>query len=402
MLARLGAVCSAPSPALLALCLSLLAATACGVEYEHRLLWGGLIQQGGGALSDNGDYYLIKGNDGVHSFIMRLNDEFLPEFVEGVRPIPSDVNDSGDWIGWGHVGDGSMSRVIKNGRVLWTDWVPGVWLGGGGRLTADGTAFWLLNHQEVAYQVVMREEESYSDQWSTGTTDFLRGVLPDGRVLWAGRPRGGGDIELWLDGTSLTDKYYVEGYGRPGNDGRINQAGHLAWAGKRDVSPHIQHVFVDEFDVTAHALGPEGRSIGDFVLNTHSQVVWLGVPEGGFLPRIFVGDQLLYADLVDENDRVELLGFSDRADVLWGLNEDGVGFIRDIFVNDLSLPRAVYGSNFDEVSAMEMNQCGQVLWAAQSNGLWDFWLSTPIPEPSVLLLGLPLVLLLRQHRRRGP
>jgi len=81
--------------------------------------------------------------------------------------------------------------------------------------------------------------------------------------------------------------------------------------------------------------------------------------------------------------------------VWWGAGET-TGHKTDVFVNKFDLTKDALGENYYHARAVAVNEEGQVLWfSSQGDDDFSVWLSTPVPEPSLivppsLVLGIML------------
>lgn len=372
-----------------------------GQQYSHhKLAQSDWVT---GRLSDGG-HYLYTFTTGIH-YSTFLDDVEITGTYDGV-PItsPGGINDRGDWVAGGFVGSEPFPqyRVVKNGRHLDAGWQTGPWTSHLPYPSKSGVAYWTNGGYVRA--AVMRDGVEYSSQWTNGIYDNVYDVTDDGRAVWAGQGYGSTTVDLWFDGVNRTKdldmgEYRWEG-GFPEDQAvAANNLGSVAFIGKRPSSgPGNRHIFVDGLDVTTAAMGPTGGCGHRVFLNNLGQALW-----EGYFPnqnaRVYLNNTVLFGDLLKDSDSVTVFGLNDNSAVLWQ-KDDSATHKSFLMVNRYDLTSAVYGHGFSYlgIRPFDMNERGQVLWAANSAlNTWDLWLSTPVPEPSTLLLLLPGVQLL--HRR---
>jgi hypothetical protein len=391
--------CILPAPGRgLMLLVALLPCLAAGQQYTHELLVGGLRDFATGCLNDSGDYF-VRLPYADHTEL-RINGVELPPNEYDFQYLRvAGLDNAGGWLGWGPLGpDEDNWRALWNNEIVDEGWSPYPWNTINAGLCADGTAYWTNGGYE--YAAVMRNGVDFSTQWTDGVYDNLKRITPGGKALWYGREPGAAGPELWFDGISIMRGYDTgewefnwEGYA-------INDSGVFAWTAGLSDDPVAQHVFVGQHDLTEAVLGPDARSGDRVFVNNCGQVGW-GGGLMGTTGGMYIDDVPKYHELQGPSDYAHMLGLNDAGDLVWELDRP-VGQRDSLYMNDFDLVEDVYGGTaVTGLYALDLNERGQVLWTARYvGGNYDLWLSTPVPEPSPLLLPL-LALLLRGRRQRG-
>jgi hypothetical protein len=394
----LACILAAPGRGLFVVACLLLSCTALPIEYTHQKLFDHVFGMPWAFLNDKGDYLIHTYDSDFHSIIL-LNGDELPQNPYGLQLVrPWGVDNEGGWLVSGaYTGPEVRFRALWNNEIVDEGWSPYPWDTINGRLCKDGTAYWTNGGQE--YAAVMRNGVEFSTQWTDGVYDNLKLVTPGGKALWRGREIGGTEPELWFDGVPIMRDYDTGEWEFTWEGYAVNDSAIMAWTAARPDQPSTRHIFRGGYDVTASALGPDGRA-GELVLiNSGSRVVWCGLP-GGTNLRIFVDETLVYDDLLQPADTAIPQRFNDRGDLVW-IADRPVGYRDSLYINDFDLAADVYGgTKLTALYAHALNERGQVLWSVDHGVNYDLWLSTPVPEPSVLLLGLPLLLFLHSHRKQ--
>jgi hypothetical protein len=140
-------------------------------------------------------------------------------------------------------------------------------------------------------------------------------------------------------------------------------------------------------------------------LSESGDVVWWGVDEETDYGALFRDEEDIstpaIGQLTQGGDTFQIVGIDNFGNAVWDGRGPMTGHRNEVFVNTFNLSAdALAGTGYAGAGALAVGENGQVLWeAGNAQGTVDLWLSTPVPEPSVLLLGLPILMLLRRRRR---
>ncbi len=276
----------------------------------------------------------------------------------------------------------------------------------------------------------------------TGIASFVGAPTAGGLVAWVGRgPSTDGYWDGFVDGANLTKP--LLGDARGGSGHRYDN-GRTVVVGKGSLTRGRTHVFLDGVDVTAHSLGSGAEAIAREI-NLHGQVLWLG-SEGAGKSSVMLDERNVSKPIVGYV-QVDGLHVSDSGDVLWsaaveamhklylndrdlttaamggtdaqfggitGLNASGhaawtgfapsIGGSQWVFYDDFNLSRDALGSGLVSTGALAIGDGGHVLWwhlrpDPVYEWSYDIWLSTPVPEPSAIVVPLGLAALSFLKRR---
>jgi hypothetical protein len=227
----------------------------------------------------------------------------------------------------------------------------------------------------------------------------------------------------------------------------INERGDIAWAGKGSTTGYKYRMFVNHSDITPAWLSGQLTIIPQG-LSENGHVVWytidkdqkahlvrdqvdLGAAVFGANPYTVYQDSCAISEAGDVmwialdgttqhsalylNDRdvstailgvgsgagAAPLGFDRFGNYVWTGSGPGTANVEEVFVNQFDLSAdALRGMAYAQTRPLAVAKNGQVLWVAgMADGYTNLYLSTPVPEPSMLLLGLPVLAGLAWRRR---
>jgi hypothetical protein len=422
------------------LALAIACAARAQTEWRHERLQAGLdwvndnpytnmISPSGHAV------YTAIGPLGMNVFLGSVNYSSLvahgPHGAEAVG-----ITDEGLPI-WGLGQDLYVGLTDISSQYGWgVPWAPAPQRGRGGHISYtahyEGRYFAVLDGEDISTPVLGEDGESrgvsapnssgqvcfcgtgegtdgYRDQFFEGVniskpllggnrSTYGRDFNEAGQVLWEGKgSKTSGKWKVFLDDRDITTPVFgAQGYGHPWD---LNDAGQVMWQGGTTIG--TSYIMLDDRNVSLPVVG-SGPQVAGAALSENGHVLWTAVDDEG--------DFNLYLD--DFNLSLAAIG-DPRATVstLTAMNASGhvawCGAIRSgepkvcVYYDTFNLTEDALGDIVIASWALEIGDAGHVLWYCDSTefpGKYDVWLSTPIPEPSMLLLALPLLLL--SHRRR--
>jgi hypothetical protein len=262
---------------------------------------------------------------------------------------------------------------------------------------------WTTENGEYEYDLY-RNKTNYSrsilgtDRWTARATMNSRGD-----VLWAGSgTQTNASVELFLNGTNLTQGKYA------GHNGalpeQVTNSGHILWQLEW---PTVHHLMLDDRDISTAAFGSRPYDIFEqsAFMNEDGHVMWLGRTNDDNDTRVMLDERDLTVDAIGDDSGAwnppRVIGIDRFGNAVWsggGVKTDGK---YEVFVNTFDLSRdALSPGEYTGAYAIASGVNGQVLWVSEDpSGLYTMRLSTPVPEPSALLLGIPLLVGLSRRRR---
>ncbi len=207
-------------------------------------------------------------------------------------------------------------------------------------------------------------------------------------MLWAGRGATTAGVEhLFLNETNLTAGV-LSGH-RSVRADAINDRGDMAW--RWNDANGREHVMLNWRDLTDEVFSSADRSSGtQAYLGEASDLAWLGTSRNPTYGSIYLNAENLSAEQIGDTtivgDGAFLKGIDRHSNVLWSGAGEGTAHRMEVFVNKFCLSRDALGAmNYRSATAMAIGENGHVLWNAVD---WDYnthmYLSTPVPEPGGL------------------
>lgn len=377
-----------------------------------------------------GDAMFVALDPSVGGYSVYRNATNLSVGAGAISGLPGRMNAKGDvaWRGNGHIWVNSTKHT------------SGILTDGGNYdlhiagITVDGRPFWDISRDPTTRRGEMYLGRSRFDLAPIlGTQRFptAKGVTPDGTILWQGYgnvltnrqvfrdltdissaivgPSGfgtaclinGGHQVLWMDadaGPNNRWKMYLDDvdisatvYRDPnasGHCGDLNDSGHVLWDVSLSGTTH--DVFVGNRDLTAEVYGDHSRRDSDgFFLSANGRAVWVGLADyfDGNHQDVFADTRNLSRETLGPSRSLELWprGVDNQGHVLWFGDSDRTGHMSHVFVDTFDLTTDAPG-RFSDSFALAMGPSGDALWTSQdaATGKWDYWLSSPVPEPSAL------------------
>jgi hypothetical protein len=218
-----------------------------------------------------------------------------------------------------------------------------------------------------------------------------------GDLVWSGRgDNTGGYMDLFLNDVNLTHDLF-DGF-RNLHVLDISDGGHMLWYVTYEGRTSLMRDFED---ISTPVLGDhEGFPqliLGAFV-NVRGDVAWVADDQTTGHAAVYLNDVDLSTAVLGKAGRIKGLDAWGR--VLWEGSGESTGDRLEVFVNSFNLSQDALGDEeYAGAAALAIGENGHVLWyAGGPDHTSSLWLSTPVPEPSTLLLALPLLLLARRRR----
>jgi hypothetical protein len=271
----------------------------------------------------------------------------------------------------------------RQGDAVWSAWEEG----------SDTDLFHLyLNDRNVSRPLVGPNGDG-------GT-----GAINDhGDLLWGGGgDYTGGFSDLFLNDVNLT----ADRYPYPHYAGAIDMSnsGHLFWSLYMD---NQERLMLDFEDISSPVFGGHRYRLFGFqyFLSESGDVLWKATDDETDLVAIFRNREDISSDVLGDYTNgggMRGIGMDDFGNALWEGAGSLTGNKYEVFVNTFNLSRdALPDGDYAHACALAIGGNGHVLWKTQdANGIEDLYLSTPVPEPSMLLLALPLLLVACRRPRR--
>lgn len=307
-----------------------------------------------------------------------------------------------------------VSGVTHDGRVIWADedyrrgdelYVGRTPIGARSLLGANGRlAIWDYSANGNVGWIGSKTKDINIGHAFVNATDITAAVLPGatsssavvddlGHVAWDARVPGP-YVWLYRDTTNLS----VPILGRASGAGTrgIDALGNVLWGGAAVGSPNTD-VFFGELSLT-QAVYPTGVRYGDGIMvtpNGHALWVGCGNPGDGDRCDVWVNQRNVTTPVFGVTAPRTIWGAAvDWAGhALWHGNYKGLK--QQVFVDNFNLSADALGDENSECTALTMSSNGIVLWMRSAGiGRYDYWLSTPVPEPAGLALA-PIVLFVR-------
>lgn len=375
---------------------------------------------------------------GIAAFTTGRGNVYRNNVIIG-RGVVRGINSSGQVV---YINDNVWVDNINYSQGLLPPVVGGLFAGG---VTADGRPFW-------SYQIY--DDEIFLGRQALGLASLIPGpnrscypiaVSETGRMAWNAGSNYAGTGIVFRDKADISSAIMgAAGYGEARD---INNTGQTLWDGSKRPGYLPYHVFIDDRNVSSSVLTRSGDQAIARGINQSGDVSWQGVgPSTGGNLDTFLNEFNLSATIygsrphysenfsrpsdagfLNWNGQDELLtwdtyvnlrnvsqetlgadrlyaygsGVDDFGRALWEgkLKSEPQGH-KHVFIDTFDLTRDVYGSEAPNGRALAVGKNGHVLWAADTGGWqWDYWLSTPVPEPSAWSAFLPIVVCLGLRRR---
>ncbi|GMV37873.1 MAG: hypothetical protein AMXMBFR61_23810 [Fimbriimonadales bacterium] len=273
-------------------------------------------------------------------------------------------------------------------------------------MTAAGVAAWhgwLTDDQGARYKEMFINDVNYSAQ-VLGSDRKVTGYAvlnTAGDVLWSGYGSvTGGATALFLNDVNLTQSTYPTITGA--NALALQDDGTFWWEiGAGD--PPTYRLMRNLEDYSTPAFGDEPYSV-DLLLQTFvsksGDVLWKG--KGATRGRVvFRNHEDLSSSVVGAmtpSERLDTVGMDRFGNAVW----EGTGELTmhrtHVFVNRFDLSGDLLGPNH-YARALAVGENGHVLWVTSEGDMKWVYLSTPVPEPSgLLLLGIGLLPLMLRRK----
>lgn len=222
-----------------------------------------------------------------------------------------------------------------------------------------------------------------------------------GNVLWAGIGSATGmQYHVFLNSTDLTgDRGVNHGVSTYG----IADDGTYLW-GYKDTQFNT-HLMRNQVDLTELAFGSHsfGFSGGDQSLGPDGSVVWMADDlETGYSVVFHNTEDISSAVTGGLSTSGYFQGLDGRGNAVWAGGGLMTGGRAEVFVNQFNLSQdALYGQNYRLAGAMAVGLNGHVLWyTVNPDATLSVYLSTPVPEPSILLGALGFLFRRRIWKRQ--
>lgn len=307
--------------------------------------------------------------------------------------VTSGVDDTGQPLWYTYV-TGQKAHVYKGTQEL----SAGLSISTGGitlnDISANGYAVWTGYDSTEGVFDVYRNTENISKAVlpSTRSVALISKVSPKGDVLWVGNETPTSRADMYINYTKVTgnmaDLYFATPLG-------MTASGHYFWT-KQRTGVVGKHLWRDQEDISALVFGDtQSSTMERAYFNESGDVLWLASTRDGVGAGVYLNTTLL-SDILGTFDRRNITGVDGAGNAVWWGAGETTGHKTDVFVNKFDLTKDALGENYYHARAVAVNEKGQVLWfSSQGDDDFSVWLSTPVPEPSLivppsLVLGIML------------
>lgn len=258
---------------------------------------------------------------------------------------------------------------------------------------------WLTDDQGARYKEMFVNDVNYSAPILGANRRVLGGVRLDvaGNVLWSGYGEATGGVGcLFLNRENLTLSRYPRIRGAHAE--ALQEDGTFWWY-MFDESPSVTRLMRNYEDYSTPVFGDEPYGViqTDTFVSATGDVLWQGSGAVRGLVTFRNHEDLSTALLGKMNSMDEQVGVGiDRfGNAVWWGSGELTNHRAHVFVNGFDLSADLLGPDHYAVG-MAVGENGHVLWVTSEGDMNWIYLSTPVPEPSgLLLLGtclLPLML----------
>jgi hypothetical protein len=223
-------------------------------------------------------------------------------------------------------------------------------------------------------------------------------VGASGSVLWDGYgATTNGRFDLFLNNQNLTFGLFPSM--KAAHVEAINSADQYLWI--RVDTNNTDHMMLGMRDLTAEVseLGIDGIRQGLNFVNKKGDVFWNGASSTlGYLA--ILNGKNLTTEIVGIPTDFDMTGLDGFGNGVWYASGPKVP-VRSVFVNQFNLSADAYGGfNYRAAAGLAVGVNGQVLWTAQDpDDTSSVWLSTPVPEPGLIVPAILILALIRRRRK---